>query len=444
MASGSTTRSNSRAPSPTEEWDPTFRRLHHLQRPSRPGSLSASSRSRSASPCTGLFGKMGLTTPTLEVHLLEHQLFLKPSIDENTPTNDPVVQGTVTLLLPKARTLRHLAVRVLGRQDIGWSDNRPYESSIVLDREVTLHDSLSSKSDDDDAHLRLERGEHTWEFSIIVPSSTPTYERSPWGRVRHRVVARAKGLGKLGSEVTSVEKELMLVVNPGGAGHSSPPPSLHARIEGTLDTVCPFGIELQSQHMMVGGLLLFRFNLLPLADRPLVIASIAVTLRQYFTLQSPTDLDHITHPPPDELRLAFLDGSHPPNQGALDADYAYHAYPSTSEPLWASGDTAQQLTLKHLVRLPKDTILRPSTLPGTKAWISLRHVVEVEILYHVPRADGTLGEQQRVAVVKPLEIYSCGAHLPSLMLPEYSFDNPLPEGPPEETPFCLCAMPLHR
>lgn len=169
-----------------------------------------------------------------QVHLLEHQLFLKPNLDEDTPTSDPMVQGTyvvgivrpeqlvdlaelifpffirVTLLLPKAKTLRHLSVKVVGRQDIGWSDHRPHESFISLDREVTLHDSLSSS---EDAHLKLERGEHTWEFSILIPSSTPTYERSPWGRVRHRVVARAKGLGKLGSEVTSVEQELMLVVN---------------------------------------------------------------------------------------------------------------------------------------------------------------------------------------------------------------------------------------
>jgi hypothetical protein len=156
----------------------------------------------------------------------------------------------------------------------------------------------------------------------------------------------------------------------------------------------------------VGGLLLFRFNLLPLADRPLVIASIAVTLRQYFTLTTPADPNHIAHPPPDELRLALLDASHRPNQGALDSDYHHHARPIDSQPLWFSGDAGQQLTLKHLVRLPKDTIVRPSTLPGTKAWINVRHVAEVEILYHVPRAGGKLGEQQRVAVVKPLEIYS--------------------------------------
>lgn len=117
----------------------------------------------------------------------------------------------MTLWLPKPRTLRHLSVQLLGRQDIGWADNRPYETSIILDREVTLHDSLGAK--EEQAHLKLDKGEHTFEFSILVPSSTPTYERSPYGRVRHRVIAKSRGLGKMGTDCTSVEKELFLVVN---------------------------------------------------------------------------------------------------------------------------------------------------------------------------------------------------------------------------------------
>lgn len=173
---------------------------------------------------------------------------------------------------------------------------------------MTLHDSRSNKDEEDDsAHLKLERGEHTWEFSILIPSSTPTYERSPWGRVRHRVVARAKGLGKLGTEVTSVEQELMLVVNvrcvsslaliradlscpqPGGAGASSPPPSLHARIEGTLDTVSPFGIELQSQHMMV-YFSLFPISPLPISNGLPPLAAAVSSSSASTSFLSPTDL----------------------------------------------------------------------------------------------------------------------------------------------------------
>lgn len=198
-------------------------------------------------------------------------------------------------------------------------------------------------------------------------------------------------------------------LQPGGPGRSMPPPSVHFRIEGTLDTVSPFGIEIQAQHIMVSGLLLLRFNFLPLAERPIVIASVALTLRQYFTLHSPSDPSHIAHPDPDVFHLAVLDGAHPPNGGNLQTEFKPHKIEpgsSSLNPLWKSGSGADQLSIKHLVRLPKDTILRPSTLPGAKAFISLRHVVEVEVLYHTPTKMGELGEVQRVAVQKPLEIFS--------------------------------------
>lgn len=118
-----------------------------------------------------------------------------------------------------------------------WGENRPIESSVVLDREVTLHDSLSSKADDDDtAHLKLQKGEHTFEFSLLVPSSTPTYERSSWGRVRHRVIAKAKGLGAFGGDITE-ERELFLKIDVGSLSVLPQPNadlSSHSREERSL------------------------------------------------------------------------------------------------------------------------------------------------------------------------------------------------------------------
>lgn len=347
---------------------------------------------------------------------------------------------SVTLYLPQARTIRHLSVQVLGLQDIGWGDNRAIESSIVLNREVTLLDSLSSNSaDDDDDFHKLEKGEHTWEFILVIPSSTPTYERSRWGRVRHRVSARAKGLGVFGGDIVTEERDLFLKVDvgvvsagiaarrltlprpqPGGAV-SGPPPGFHARIEGRIDTTSPFGIELQSKHLMVsffdslrppladpprpgqvGGLLLFRFHLLPLADLPLIIASIDLNIRQQFTLQSPDDSTRTRNPPADILRLAILDGDYPPNEGDLQTDKP--ALAVNRKNLWSS-EGGGELKFKHLARLPKDNVLRPSTFPGTKAFIKLKHTAEVEILYYLPK-DGELGQRLKVTVAKGLEFHN--------------------------------------
>lgn len=91
-----------------------------------------------------------------------------------------------------------------GRADIGWPD-AAYESTLSLDKEVTL---LQEDSD-----VLLEKGEHTFQFSIIVPSSTAPYERCSYGRVRHFIVAKAKGLGPMGGDVVSDEKPLFLIVN---------------------------------------------------------------------------------------------------------------------------------------------------------------------------------------------------------------------------------------
>lgn len=89
--------------------------------------------------------------------------------------------------------------------DIGWPDNRPYETTTSLDKEVRLFEH--------DKDVLLPKGEHTFSFQIIVPSTTATYERCPFGRVRHTVVAKAKGLGSMGGDIVSNEKTLFLIVN---------------------------------------------------------------------------------------------------------------------------------------------------------------------------------------------------------------------------------------
>lgn len=111
----------------------------------------------------------------------------------------------VTIWLPKARHLRHLSVKLHGRQDIGWPDSRPYESASSLEKEVALIE--------DDQDVLLERGEHSFSFSMIVPSSTAPYERCQFGRVRHSISARARGLGPMGGVLVSEDIPLYLIVN---------------------------------------------------------------------------------------------------------------------------------------------------------------------------------------------------------------------------------------
>lgn len=79
---------------------------------------------------------------------------------KDLPSEDPVVQGTVVLWLPKKRTLTGLTVRMQGRYDISWGDMRPFEAGTSLDREVTL---LHPGED-----VHLDKGEHRFEVRAVL------------------------------------------------------------------------------------------------------------------------------------------------------------------------------------------------------------------------------------------------------------------------------------
>ena len=75
-----------------------------------------------------------------------------------------------------------------------------------MDKEVSLFGK--GKTD-----VELDKGEHKFAFSIIVPSSTACCEKCAYGRTRHSVYAKAKGLGQLNTDVLSPERAIFLIAN---------------------------------------------------------------------------------------------------------------------------------------------------------------------------------------------------------------------------------------
>jgi hypothetical protein len=96
-----------------------------------------------------------------QISLAQDVFFLHPA-PVGVPTYDEFINGTVTLWLPKPRTLKHFTVRLRGLFDIGWNDATPYESGICLEKTVSLFEEGNE--------VTLEKGEHTFEFILIVPS----------------------------------------------------------------------------------------------------------------------------------------------------------------------------------------------------------------------------------------------------------------------------------
>ncbi|GAA5899240.1 hypothetical protein JCM6882_009292 [Rhodosporidiobolus microsporus] len=422
---------------------------------SRPGGPP---RLRSQSP--GLLGMIGLAQPSLEITLAQDVFFLHPS-PEGVPTDDELVTGTVRLWLPKPRTLKHLTVRLVGRYDIGWPDQTPYESGKCLERTVSLVQG--------NEELHLAKGEHMFEFIIIVPANTACYERCQYGRVRHSITAKAKGLGITGGDLLSNEKPIFCIENPGLQDASKPPPPLHLKFEGSLEEIGPYSMALQSQHIMVGGLLLFRLSLLfPPMD--IFVYSIKVKILQQFALRSPLENHHTCNPPPSPQTVFILDSTHPPNnakvqdegRGARSGSQTPRVGPLKSlrkDELW---------NVIHLARLPNDNHLRPSTPEGTESPITVHHTLQCEITYrpmteeesNPPPFPGTgkgkgkekekkekqpEPERRKVVMSKPFDMFSCCCFLDSLTLPVYSLSdpNPMPLESELQLP-CVCGMSLKR
>ncbi|KDE08385.1 hypothetical protein MVLG_01422 [Microbotryum lychnidis-dioicae p1A1 Lamole] len=428
----------------------------------------------------GLFSLVGLAQPTLEVHLAEDLLFLHPAAPDEI-SDDPVVQGTVTLYLSKKRNLTHLAVKLIGRQDISWGDSSPYESSITLDKEV----QLLAKGQE----LVLEKGYHKFEFEFLVPSSTPTSERSVFGRVRYTIVAKAKGIGQLNGDISSHEKLLFLATNPGGAGPSRPPPPLDHRHEGLIDDLGLYTMACQSTYSMVGGLVLLRFELVAPPSH-VVLYAIKVKINQYFHLISPSDPNKTSSPPVDVKTVMHLDGTRPPNFGKVDEAVLASYAAARNDPTKASSplkvlQPGEGYKIHHLSRLPNDTVLRPSTPTWSNASIRVQHVVALELTYRVLSPEEVLDGQlvnkvkerddkgkekikdrKKLVVSRPFEIFSCMCFVDSLSLPAYTRVDPnlSPTGPlprvtssdgllqrfdvgtdePEKPPPCVCGYQFRQ
>lgn len=231
-------------------------------------------------------------------------------------------------------------------------------------------------------------------------------------------------MGNLGGDVHSNEKELFLIVNPGASvQRSEPPPPLHYKMEGMDEALGPWTASLQSQHIMIGGLLLFRINLLdPPAD--VAIYSIRIKVLQHFTLKSPPGhTPYVEHPPPDSRTVCLLDLHHPPNMGQLLASTSGTRSGSQTPRSGAMAvlSPGEGYKAHHLVRLLNDNIIRSSTQPGTEASINARHDIAVEIIYQQledemeasmsrsrdrSKGKGKDKERKMFSVSKPLDIYS--------------------------------------
>lgn len=156
----------------------------------------------------------------------------------------------------------------------------------------------------------------------------------------------------------------------------------------------------------------------------IAIYSVRVKITQQAVLRTPPDREppYTETPPPEHRSVCLLDIQHPPNMGnILESTSGTRSGSQTPRhgPM-AVLSAGESFSLRHIMRLLNDNIIRASTQPGTETCINLRHDIAIEIVYQqldVEEADGRSESRSRkgkakererkmFTISKPLEIWS--------------------------------------
>ncbi|GAA6034601.1 hypothetical protein JCM8097_005417 [Rhodosporidiobolus ruineniae] len=452
--------------------------------------LRGRGRTREA-PSGGLLGKLGLTQASLDIYPESDVVYLRPSLEENT--GEEPLKGSLSLFLPKPRKLKSLTVKLVGRYDLTWpldSGHHPvHESGVVFERTVRLLDEQGVNE------LELEKGEHEFEFLFLLPNNAPTWERSTNGRVRYSYQAVCSFSGALTPDLHAPARVIYPLPWPNPTPVLTPPPPLQVHVEDAFPETGPFAVDLHSQHIVVGGLLMLCLRL-PSPPQTLFLHSVKLSIVQTTFITSPSDPDYPAGSPsstfafPPETRIVFiLDQASPANnarpidtgRGSQRRDLS-----RTVAPL-ALVHPDEGFNLVHLARLPNDNLLRPTTHPGTETPVRIESQVVIEALYREALPEEVAADAARRAggegrtmsperekgkgkgkerdlekaakeaaatakldwkkfrVSRPIELFSCLNLLDSLTLPGYEPKDPNPldldEGMDAKIP-CFCGETL--
>lgn len=120
-------------------------------------------------------------------------IFVNPTTDTSFPSEDAELRGSVLLTLPSRRSVKRIEVVLEGICDACGSSGHPYETVTTLRKHLNLE--LEGEI--------LDGGDHVFNFSFIIPSSTAVNQRSAYGRVRHYVKAKAEFSSALSNTISS-------------------------------------------------------------------------------------------------------------------------------------------------------------------------------------------------------------------------------------------------
>ncbi|KAF8311388.1 hypothetical protein DL93DRAFT_2046860, partial [Clavulina sp. PMI_390] len=205
---------------------------------------------------------------------------------EATPADDSTIRGRLVITLSKPRRVTSITVRLVCQYAVTGSEKDFRQSGQVVISNAQLQPRGLANSD-------LPRGQHEYEFILVIPSSSAPSEKSRRGKVSYEVVAtadyardhqsssslanQAHATTSTSSRVRTLEDSVpvSLVINPAPLGETS---KLNVDVPGFKREVGPYLFTAASQHLTVGGLIHFDYHL-PNVPRTVAVLSVSAVLK---------------------------------------------------------------------------------------------------------------------------------------------------------------------
>ncbi|GAA6038120.1 hypothetical protein JCM8097_007556 [Rhodosporidiobolus ruineniae] len=381
-----------------------------------------------------------LSSPTVTVVLDEQQLFFHPDGSNGLlPTEDPVLNGRVVLVLPSERAVKRIKVVLTGSCRPG--PQRPYETTEVLHKEI--EQDLSGET--------LKAGRHEFSFSFIIPSTTAHMHISRLGRTLHHVKASVTFASRFAPRADSPPTTFFLLPSP-PVGDLPMPAGV--TVETLNEDLGPVGFHLSSPSLTQSALC--RLSLfLPAVSHAVELISVEELIEQLYEITYSDGRvakveETVTLPEvradEREVRQAKAMGRKTSNGGSTSSgpSLPLSSSPSSpSPPLPASLDlpTASpppppsfpllltpsfpEFAYTALLRIPSHRSLHMSTADGLNPPIRMKHRVGVDVSYRLKGEHGEEdGEKMVLRMTKKAVMTSCRCNTDTLALPSYSSAAP--------------------
>lgn len=306
-----------------------------------------------------------------------------------------------------------------------WADE-PESSSKTEEESSTSKQPSKSTSC---SEIYLSKGGNAFEFSIIIPSSSPPSERSQYGRVLWTLTSTAFGAGRANTSISD-QKPIYPVVNRNPEGK---PFHLSLNTSHEMSPIGEISADISSNNLAVAGSL--SFNIKSSSPKKGVsIDLVEVMLESNVELETKRKgIDHR-----QRLGILFskgyvssssMSGSKVVERGRLEDGIVYNDEDA------AEGNEKGERgwSVEGSSRLPDENFIRGSSHPGSTTSIEWTHNLLIQIVYSFPYSSSPNPDDPSsksnpsglkvFSIRNQIPLQSCCAAHPSVRLPAYQVSD---------------------